>query len=488
MKVLMLNPPCENTLREYNDEKGDSYLETEDFGTFPPLGALYVLSYLERQAPEHKLYFIDCVAEKIKQKDLGRYIQEIMPDIVGITSFTISLVDVCGAARTIRGIVPSAHICMGGHHPIAFPFQAAKLPEFDSVIVGEGEIAFYELVSALENRRDITNISGVYTSQSIDRYYGVSYADKRFLSNVMVPPAYINDINTLPVPNREFIKHIQYKSIVGVTDKLATVITSRGCPYQCTFCDVPYKRYRSRSISGVLDEVALCLKMGYQEIHFYDDLFNITPEKVIEFCDEIEKRKMKFSWDFRGRVNTVTRESLARAKQAGCRMISFGVETGTDSGLKYLKKNITIKKIEEVFLWCRELQIKTIADFMIGMPFEKSRQDVLNNLSFLNKIKPDYPQISILCLYPNTELYQQAIDRGLVDPGKWDKFAIKPSKDMQVDHWTEYLSVSELVELQKNGYKRFYFSISYIIRSILTIDSFYEFKAKVFGVFKLLGI
>ena len=487
MKILILNPPSENTLPEFPDLHGESYIDTEDFGYFPPLGALYVLSYLEKHSKGHELFFKDCVAERIKQKDLAGVINQIQPDVVGITSFTIALLDVCYAARTIRKIVPRAHLCLGGHHPIAFPFQAAKLQEFDSIVVGEGEQAFLELVTALEQKRDITQIRGVYTSESIEKWRGSTFHDKVFFSHVMVPPAYMDDIDSLPIPNRAFIRNIDYKSIVGVTNKLATIITSRGCPYKCTFCDVPYKQYRKRSISKVVDEVETCLQMGYKEIHFYDDLFNITPERVIDFCDEIEKRKLKFPWDFRGRVNTVTRESLARAKQAGCRLISFGVETGSDAGLKSLKKGITIRRIKEVFQWCRELTIKTIADFMIGLPFEKSKDDVRKNLDFLLELDPDYPQIAILCLYPNTEIFQQAVDKGLVNPTKWEEFSLNPSKDFHIDHWEEFLSIQELVDLQKEGYKKYYLRPSYVVRNILSTRSFYEFKAKARGALKLLG-
>jgi len=488
MKILMLNPPSENTLPEFPDEHGESYIDTEDFGYFPPLGALYVLSYIEKNITGHDLFFKDCVAEGIKQKDLAKVITAIQPDVVGITSFTISLVDVCLAARTIRAVVPGAHICLGGHHPIAFPFQAAKLPEFDSIVVGEGEKAFSELIAALQKKEDITQIRGVYTSESIEKWRGISFDDKLFLSNVMVPPAYEDDIDSLPMPNRCFIKHINYKSIVGVTDKLATIITSRGCPYKCTFCDVPYKQYRKRSIPNVVDEVTACLQMGYKEIHFYDDLFNISPERVIEFCDEIEKRALKFPWDFRGRVNTVTKESLVRAKKAGCRLISFGVETGSDEGLKFLRKGITTNQIKEVFQWCRELKIKTIADFMIGLPFERSREDILKNIEFLIELDPDYPQIAILCLYPNTKIYQQAVEKGLVDKNKWEEFSLNPSIDFKIDHWEEFLNIRELVELQKEGYKKYYLRPSYMLKNILSTRTFYEFKAKAKGALKLMGL
>ena len=141
MKVLFLNPPDFNKVSEnIVDEKSQEYLESDDFGAFPPLGIMYVMAYLEKHAPHHKLYFKDCVAERYSHKMLNDYVTEMKPDIVAMTSFTVSMIDVVIAAQNIRKIVPNVHICLGGHHPIAFPFEAASLPEFDSIVVGEGEL------------------------------------------------------------------------------------------------------------------------------------------------------------------------------------------------------------------------------------------------------------------------------------------------------------------------------------------------------------
>jgi radical SAM superfamily enzyme YgiQ (UPF0313 family) len=357
MRILLLNPPSEFTAMEYvnPDNPADhGLLETEDFGLFPPLGLLYILAALKASVPEHEVEFLDCIGENVGHQELALRIAAIRPDIVGITSFTISLYDVCLAARTIREQFPAAHICLGGHHPIAFPYEAATLPEFDSIIVGEGEEAFVSLVLAVANGADFTVIPGVYTRESITRQQHHAN-DPRFLTSVMVPPAYIKNLDLLPVPDRSAIQHLKYRSIVGVSDRLATMISSRGCPCRCSYCDVPFKQYRQRSIMSVTDEIRGCLDAGYTEIHFYDDLFNITPERVIEFCDELTRRGYRLQWDFRGRVNGVTRESLVRAKMAGCRMISFGVETGSDQGLALLRKNTTIDQVRRVFKWCREL-------------------------------------------------------------------------------------------------------------------------------------
>ncbi len=491
MKILFLNPPEENKVSENPDEQGDEYIESDDFGHFPPLGLLYVLSYLEENTKNHEIAFKDCIAEHISHSDLKKIFEEVKPDILALTSFTVSLVDVVIAAKLCRELFPNCHICMGGHHPIAFPFEAAQLPEFDSIVVGEGEIVFTELVNALENNCEITSISGVYTASSIKKYTDVQMKkDKRFLQKVRVPPAYVDDIEKLPIPNRKYISHINYRSVIGVSNKLATMISSRGCPYKCTFCDIPIKSHRKRSPESVIDEMQLCLDMGYDEIHFYDDLFNITPQRLIDICDEIDKRGLKITWDFRGRVNGVNLESLKRFKNSGGRMISFGIETASDEGLKVLRKGSKVKQNIQALDWCREVGIISVADYMIGLPHEKSEADVMDSLKVLiKKYKPDFAQFGILSLYPNTEVFDQAVAKGLIDGNKWNEWALDPiNKDLVVDHWNEYITTKDLVRLQKTAYKKFYFRPSVILKEMFRVRSFHQFKTKLIGAIKVLEI
>jgi len=486
MKILLLNPPDKETVQEFPDEEGNSYIDTEDFGFFPPLGLLYVLSSIEKERPHHEYFFKDAVAERCSYDKLEAYLKEVQPDIVGITSFTISLVDICRTGELVRKVCgDDVKICLGGHHPIAFPVEAAQLPQFDCIVVGEGEHAFVGLVDAWENNTDINKVFGVYTKEKMEHFKDKTIEDKRFLKSVSVPAAYVDDLTTIPIPNREYIRHIKYSSVVGVSSDLATIISTRGCPFLCTFCDVPYKKYRTRPVDDVLDEVEACMKMGYEEFHFYDDLFNIKAKKVIEFCDAVEARGLKFTWSFRGRANAVTEESLRRSKQAGCRMISFGVETGTNAGLKELKKGVTTEKFVKVFRWCREIGIVSLADFIIGFPFERTVKDIQTNLDFLISLDPDYAQIAVLMLLPNTPLYDEALEKGIVKPGVWEEFCLNPTPDFELSYWTEFHDLSTLVALQTAAYRKFYFRPKYILRSLLKTSSFYELKTKAKGGFKL---
>ena len=481
MKVLLINPPDANTISEAVSDDGSTYIEPSDFGAFPPLGLLYVAASLEQHNKNNKVVLVDCVAENISYEMLKDKINKIQPDAVGITSFTVSLIDVVKTATLVRKVCPMAHITMGGHHPIAFPFESIALEEIDTIVVGEGEEVYPQLIDAIKNGDDYTGIIGVYTFKSIQKYKKISVSDKRFLHNLMVPAAYVDDLDSLPFPSRKHISHIQFHSTVGTSGNLATLISSRGSPYKCTFCDVPYKKYRSRSVELVVDEIEECLRLGYDEFHFYDDLFNIKASKIHGFCDELEKRKLKINWDFRGRVNAVTKDTLVHAKKVGLRQISFGVETGTDEGLKALKKGSKTHKYIETFKWTRELGIKTVADFIIGFPFEKNEEDIRKNIDYLISLDPDYVIIGVLMLLPGTELYEQGVAKGQVDPEKWVNFCLKPNETFQLDYWTEYMTANQLMQLRIDSYKRFYMRPKYIIRTVFSVRSYAQFKSLAYG-------
>lgn len=486
MRILILNPPQHFVVAEFQDEHGNPTLEMGDFGTFPPLGCLYVLAHTEKELPHHQYFFIDSVAEKFSYDALRQRIAEIQPDVVGITSFTYTLVDICETVKMIREINAEAHICLGGHHSTAFPIEALGLGIFDSIVVGEGEYAFPEIIRRLEKKEGLEGITGVYTSDSpIDPEKDAPH-DPRFLQSLPVPAAYIDNIDALPFPARKYIQHLSYNSIVGLKHKLATIISSRGCPYLCTFCDVPYKRYRPRDIELVLDEMEECLALGYEEFHFYDDLFNITDKRLTAFCEALKRRDIKTVWDFRGRINGVRKETLALAKSVGLRLISFGVETGTDEGLQMLNKGITTEEIIRVFQWCKELKIDTLADYMLGLPSERSPEDVRKNIQFLIRLNPEYAQFGLLSLHPHTELFNQGVAKGFVEPGRTERWALNPRSSFYVDHWTEFMTNEELIRLQKEAYTKFYFRPRYILKSILDLRSWHEFKSKARGALTLL--
>lgn len=487
MNILLINPPADSTAKEFADEHGKSFIEIADFGAFPPLGLLYILGYLKKHLPNDNLFFIDCVAERINIKGLEKATEIIKPDVVGISSFTIGLFDSVRVARMIRTAFPNAHICLGGHHAMAFPREAANLDYFDSVVVGEGEVTFTKLIEQLKNNEPVEQVAGVLTGNSIGDIEPTWSREKNQFIKPKIDTGQVPDLEDLPFPDRDFIGDLHYRSIVGTSSKFTTMLTSRGCPFGCTFCDSPYKKYRERSLEGVMEEICDILSRGYKEIHFYDDLFNHRPEWIEKLSEDILRHGLKFHWSFRGRVAGISSKNMKLARRAGLHTVTFGVETGSDQGLKLLKKGITIGMIRSAFAACRAAGVRTIADFIIGFPFEKTVKDVSANLDFLYSLDPDYAQIGILALYPHTELFNDACQKGIIDPKRWENYLQNPYPDFKVDHWEEHLSLGELARLQRGAYRKFYLRPDYIFSSLLGLKSTYEFSSKIRGALKLLS-
>jgi len=481
MKILFLQPPVLNMMHIVPPDIDRDHFDITSRYLFPPLGLLYVLSYLKKNMPGHDMYFIDCAAEQINHEQLLKKIAEIQPDLVAITSYTPTLYDALLAIESTKTVNPKTHICVGGHHASSFPRETLSIKGVDSIIVGDGEEVFLELVKAVELKKSIHGIKGLYTADNINAYAGSILPDKRLLYKPILPFGYIDDLDKLPFPDRSYIHDVKYFSLGCVTDNPTSMISTRGCNNQCAFCNSPYKAIRLRSPENVVKEIAYCLSLGYKEIHFYDDFFNISPQRVMAICDEIDQAGLVFPWSFRGYVNMVTEASIARAKKSGCQLISFGVETGSDEGLKRIKKGITTKGIRNAFSICQKKGIRTVANFMIGLPHEKNPADIQRNIDFLIELKPDYAIIEILRLFPYTQLYNEASARGIIDAERFRSFLHDPRPDFIIDHWEEFFSARQLVRFQKQAYRKFYFRPSYFIQNIKNTQTLFEFKNKVLG-------
>lgn len=468
MNVLLLTPPVENEIKYFHGWR----LSVSDYGSFPPLGLLYIATFLKQNMWDVNIKLIDSLPEKKSYPEIEAEIRDFKPDIVGISAFTVCLVDVLKVAKLVKEIDEHTHVCVGGPHLSVYPHQTLKQPEVDSIIIGEGEYVFLELVKQVREGKVKSGVSGLYT--------------KSALNNCDFKKADVVDLDKLPFFDLSFIRKEIYYSTVGRQRNVITFLTSRGCPYRCTFCDVPYKTFRGRKIDNIIEEIKLRLSQGYKEIFFYDDTFNLTASRVIDLSKRIIDEKLNFDWSFRGRVNTLSYDMLKVAKSAGCQRIHFGIETATDDGLAAIKKGITIEQVKNALIWCRRLKIKTIGDFIIGLPFEKSRKDVIDNINSLLKFAPDYGQFNFLQPLPGTEIYELGVKQGIIDPGKWENFAQSPSADFEPPLWTQYLSKQDLADLLYYAYKRYYIRPRHILTTLASLKTCDEFKRTVNGGFKIL--
>jgi radical SAM superfamily enzyme YgiQ (UPF0313 family) len=230
-----------------------------------------------------------------------------------------------------------------------------------------------------------------------------------------------------------------------------------------------------------------CVKIGISEFLIYDDNFNIDGQRVRLICDEIIKRHLDVAWSVRAHVNTVTKDMLDIMKKAGCRAIHYGIESGNERLLKIIKKNITKQRVCEVFKMTKRTGIKTLAYFMIGLPTE-TKEDIEETFSFMKEVNPDYMHLTTLVLFPATEIYRDALSRGIIEQDVWRNFSLNPNKEFVPPRWKGHFSKQELDCFIVKGYKSFYLRPKYIMRRLLDINDLGQFFKKAKAGIKVLGM
>jgi len=473
MKVLLINPPRHNEILADNPAFMD-----EERGFNPPLGLLYLAGYLKKKG-NHQVFGLDAQVEQLDYNNkFKQKILKINPDVVGITTMTFTLIDVLKTISLVKKVEKELNkkiiIVLGGPHTHLFPEETINLEGVDYLIKGEGEAPFFDLLESLEGRNDLVDVKGLV------------YKKNGQIINNLVGDL-INNLDELPFPDRELLPIEKYNSILSSGKIVTTMFTSRGCPFQCAFCDRPHlgKKFRSRSAQNVVNEMEECLKLGIEEILIYDDTFTVDKQRTIDVCNEIIKRELKFIWDIRARVDTVDVEVFKKLKQAGCARIHFGVEAGTEKIIKVLNKCISLNQVEIAFKEAKKIGIERLAYFMIGSP-EETKEDIDKTINFAKKINPDYVSITILTPYPATEIYQEALNQKVIKSDYWREFAKNPEKGVITKYWEKELTKKELFESLNVFYKKFYGRPSYILKEFLKIRSFKDLIKKARAGFKIL--
>ena len=370
MRVLLIRPPARHTVESEVPEA----VEAENL-SYPPLALLALASFL-RDHSHHQCELMDAQLDNLSNEEMEEQIREYAPDVVGITCFTVQLVDVMHSIRAARSAeVP--YVVLGGPHINDFPKESLALEGVDAVVKGEGQQPLLELLKVWESGGIAKGIKGVIAHEDDE----IPEEDVYFS----------NDLDEYPIVDRTLVDYTRYYDVMGEGGIFTSIVTSRGCPYRCTFCNTPRHRYRVQSPERVCDEIEECLRLGIKEIYFVDDTFNITNRRVHELCDEIIRRGLEFSWTVRFRVKGVDRPLLLKMKEAGCSRIQLGVEQGTEEGLLRLKKDVTSREIEQAFRLCREVfshslhfsgekLFKLLPEFKLKISLEEGMREILKEM------------------------------------------------------------------------------------------------------------
>ena len=464
MKILLLNPPRWHEIVG----KNPSIIEKHR-GYNPPLGLLYLASTIQKYS-SYQVQVLDCQPKEWEYNELREFLENKSFDVVGIPTMTFTLIDVFKTVQLVKSIWPKAIVVLGGPHIHLFPNETINLPGVDFAIMGEAEFSFLKLLKYLEKQEKL-----------LEKVPGLVYKNKegKIFVNKFEP---IVDLDKVPFPKREMLNIKSYTSLLSRGSVCTSIISSRGCPFKCSFCDRPLSPvtsyFRFRSPKNVVDEICYCLEYGIKDFLFYDDTFTVNRTRVIKICEEILNRDIKIRWDIRTRVDLVDEDMLFMLKKAGCVAIHYGVEAGNDRILKIIKKGFTIKKVKEIFSLTRKVGFNILAYFMIGLPSE-TKEDIQDTFDLAKELTPDYVHFTIFSPYPGTELYYKGLDRGVIKTDIWREFARYPCEGFKVPVWEENFTREELYKFIVKFYKRFYLCPAYLFSQIRKLNSFNEFKKKV---------
>lgn len=359
----------------------------------PPLGLSYAAAACERTGAT--VTIIDYIVRKYCPEKLTRELDAFGPDVVGTSSVTLNYYTAVEILQTAKAHDPDIITMMGGPH-VSFDYEDTlrNYRGIDVVVIGEGEETLQELIPVIRERNKWKDIKGIAFLEGEELI-------------VTEPRELIADLDTLPLPARHLLPMSRYQAL-GYP---VSIITSRGCPNKCIFCQgrrMVGQKVRFRTISLVVDEIEDILSYGWTRINIADDLFTANKKRVIEFCNEVRKRGLRFGWSAFSRVNTADREVLDHMKDAGCDAVSFGIESGNPEMLKRIRKGITLDQAREAARHCKDAGMITHASFMVGLPGE-SRQTLEDTSAFAQELGIVYGY-HLLCPFPGTTVRDE-VDR-----------------------------------------------------------------------------
>lgn len=411
--------------------------------TLPHMGLLMLGAVLRRSG--HRVRLLDASALGLTYEETIEEIKEFRPEIIGLSAVTPSVVRTVKLAYMVKKIYPSIPIVVGGPHITAVPERTMKdYPVFDYGVIGEGEHTIVDLVETLASGRTPSTVPGVAIREN----------GKIFFSS---PRAPVKDMDALPFPAWDLLDGFphNYHPALFKYKRLpsAYIISSRGCPHKCIFCDTSVfsRSIRFHSPEYILELVDyLVKKFNIKEIIFEDDQFLLRKKRVEKICEGILRSKWNIAWSCSGRVNSVDDIGLLKLmKLSGCWQINYGIESGNQRILDFAKKEITINQIKKAVRLTHKAGILSKGYFIFGLPYE-TEETMRNTIGFAKSIPLDDISIFMLTPFPGSEMYDIAEQHGRIDKD-FEKMNL-----LDVVYVPDGLSKEILLNCQRSFMKEFY--------------------------------
>jgi radical SAM superfamily enzyme YgiQ (UPF0313 family) len=456
-----------------------------DTRTTPHLGLAYLAAVSERRGDEVVIFDAD-----VEKQSIAEFVQEFRPHVVGITANTPQVKQAWRTARAIKE-VHDCLVVLGGPHVSVLPEESCEKPFVDIVVRGEGEDAWIDICNRLEtylaDQPEYNTEAFLHPENEIfDDCLGITYktSDGQIHNNLDRPP--IADLDSLPWPAYHLFKMEHYTNLQPATDHVDgarsfSIMTSRGCPYRCTFCSqsiMPIK-WRSRSAENVIEEWRhLVEEMGAQEIGILDDSANIRVKRLEELGRLLIANKLNHvPWIFVNgiRANLASKELLALLKEAGLRRVAFGVETGDPDILLSIDKKVDHDTIRQAFKNAKEVGLETIAFLIIGLPGE-TRETMQRTIDFAIELDPLIANFSMMTPYPGTKVYEMVKRQGRFLINDWEDYVFF---EQRARYEMGDMTAELVEEMYRRAYRQFYLRPSPIIRRLKTKDFWFNLPRNV---------
>jgi len=405
MKILLVNPP----IREWS--KPNVF----------PLGLGYIASILLQE--HHEVEVLDINAYRWDRAEVEERVKRACFDVVGIGGIVTIYNYVKWLFSIIKKHHPDKQIIVGGSVGSSIPRLILEKNPVDVVCIGEGEETVRELIKGLEVKGDLSKVRGICFKDASGKIFE---NDKRSpmkeLNSVPLPawdlfPIEIYLKNPVGAPNRN-------KWIDGSGDQdtplSMNLFATRGCPYQCIYCyhDFMGMGYRQRSPENVINEIETLYKnYGVAYFHFIDDEFVMKKDFVYRFCSLmkglIKTYDRPFTWGCAGRVNLMTEDLILTMAEAGCVLIGYGIESGSQRMLDFIKKKVTVEQAKNAIRLTKKYLGWADCSFMIGYPGE-TKETIQETIDFCKELNLAPEVIFFLTPYPGTELYRMALAQGKI--------------------------------------------------------------------------
>jgi anaerobic magnesium-protoporphyrin IX monomethyl ester cyclase len=427
---------------------------------FIPLGIGYLAAVLEKN--QYEVDVIDCQVHRPTRSQLETELVKRHPDVVGVTSSTLTYNPAVEIVKTAKEALPNCLTVLGGPHVTVLDEQTlSEMPEADIVVRGEGEQTMLELAE-LASRTALKNLHEVKGITFRKNGKIVRTEDRDFIQN----------LDELPHPAYKHFPLSKYK----ISGKMyLPIITSRGCPFQCTFClasKICGKRFRTRSPKKVVDELEWLRDIhGADVVAFYDDTFTFDVKRAYEICDEMKRRKFDLPWDCRTRVDRISPEILSKMRDANCQLIHFGVESGNQKMLNAMKKGTTVEQNARGIQMAKDANISVAISVVVGYTGETA--DMLKQtFDFIKKTRPDYIYVCQAIPYPGTELYDHLKELGWKVSTDWNSF------DEQSSVFENPLLAPQEIDEMRGDFYNSFFSPAYFLRKTLKRDFYSQIMAR----------